>query len=422
MDTEHNYSHDFKVEDGVISFYNVTTGDVVNTWDRYTRYKDWKAVALDPIFSVEVFTIAAGVKKPLAQNFTDKYGIAPSNFLKIFNALMRRVHIQPVEKFVLRYGFGSNGKPRPDKVWLINKHRDLIEQCEADGIRNIIPFVMYMGMSPKQLKEFFGKSTWKYLAGNSEARNKVIAYKLTQTRELRNIVITKDLPLWFLLKYKRFSRYVVNATFHDIASTFIKMNYKQSMFIERDFMRMVHIYTDTKRMANDLGERFNQNWSLRKLQEKHKEFTYKINKQKYSEDPFDWLSDEYHLGEFTSLGCTAKMLKSPLDVLMEGKTMHHCVGGYAQLCNAGEYVVYHITDEDGEESTLGLHRDNGAVSISQHYGSSNKRIENANCKEFVKQLVVKWNKGYREHEKLNASNCTTDSANDSNTHSRLLVG
>ena len=209
---------------------------------------------------------------------------------------------------------------------------------------------------------------------------------------------------------------------HDIVSTFTKMNYKQSIFIERDFMRMVHIYTDTKRMANDLGERFNQNWSLRKLQEKHKEFTYEINNQEYSEDPFPWLSDEYHLGEFTSLGCTAKMLKSPMVVLMEGETMYHCVGGYAQLCNAGDYVVYHITDENGEESTLGLYRDNGVIRISQHYGSSNKRIENDNCREFVTELVAEWKKEYDKHEKLNGSNCTTDSANDSNTHSRLLVG
>lgn len=417
MDIEHNYSHNFKVEDGVISFYNVATGDVVTTWDQYFRYRDWKAVTLDSDLKFKCTYKVGGIKKNRAQNFTDKYGITPSNFLKIFNTLMRKVYIEPVEKFVLRYGFGSNGKPNPDKVRLINKHRDLIEQCEADGIRNIIPLVMYTGNSPKELKEFFGKSTWKYLAGNSETRNKVIAYKLTRTRELRDVAATKDLPLWFLLKHKN-----VGVAFHDIASTFTKMNYKQSMFIERDFMRMVHIYTDTRRMANDLGERFNQNWSLRKLQEKHKEFTYKINKQKYSEDPFEWLSDYHHLSEFTSLGCTAKMLQSPMDVLMEGKTMHHCVGGYAQLCNAGEYVVYHITDEDGDESTLGLHRDNGAVSISQHYGSSNKRIENANCKEFVKQLVVKWNKGYREYEKLNGSNCTADSANDSNTHSRLLVG
>lgn len=324
MDAEHNYSHDFKVEDGVISFYNVGTGYVVNFWNNYIRYRDWKTLALLPIFNVEVLTITNGVKKNLAQNFTDKYGITPSNFLKIFNALMREIHIKPVEKFVLRYGFGSNGKPNPNKVWLINKHRDLIEQCEADGIRNIIPLVMYTGMSPKQLKEFFGKSTWKYLAGNSETRNKVVACKMLANEAVHTTSInaTKDLPLWFLTKCK-----VPGSPLYDIANTFKKVNCSEKGFVKRDFDRLAHIYSDTRRMAINLDERFNENWSLRKLQEKHKEFTYKINKQKYSEDPFEWLSDEHHLGEFSSMGCTAKMLKSPMDVLVEGKTMHHCVGG-----------------------------------------------------------------------------------------------
>ena len=392
MTADRDYKHNFKVEDGKVLFYNVQTGDVVKEWDGYSRYKDWRRLLRDTSFTFKRITSRAE-KKSHAQSFTDKYGITPSNFLKIFNSIMRKVYIEPVEKFVLRYGFGKSG-PNSNKVRLINKHRDLIEQCEADGIRNIIPIVMYTGMPPKLLKEFFGKSTWKYLAGNSETRNKVHMEKIVSDAAtghiLNEITATKDLPLWFLMIYKR-----QGIPSYDVANTFKKISCTKKGFVPRDFTRIVQIYTDTRRMANDLGERFNENWSLRKLQEKHKEFTYKINRQKYNDKPFPWLEGSYHLPEFKAMGCTAKMLQSPMDVLVEGKTMHHCVAGYARRCNAGEYVVYHITDENGEESTLGLHRNKDGVVFGQHYGVSNKIIKNPNCKEFVTHLVSEWNRNAR---------------------------
>jgi hypothetical protein len=64
----------------------------------------------------------------------------------------------------------------------------------------------------------------------------------------------------------------------------------------------------------------------------------------------------------------------------EGRTMHHCVGGYDWACARGEVRIFHIAPNDGQPSTLELRFDAASTrwKIGQHYTYCNRPAAKAN--------------------------------------------
>lgn len=322
-----------------------------------------------------------GNPKKANKEFTEKYGITPTNFKKCFNAIMNKLWIEPVEKHVIRFGFTSSGKINCITVDAIWKVKEQLDQCEKDGIENIIPFVIKTGMSPQQLKEHFGKSLWKKITKQSMSRNRYIAPRVKH-RDV-DLASTLTLPS-HILKRGMMSNIPWNDCGEWLLSNGIYKACKGTHYEYRDLNEWTNFYTDTKRMAGQLGKNFSQAWSPEKMKQKHEEFVKLIMLKKYSSTPFAHLVN-FKLKEIAEEGVRAVICDSALAVHQEGEIMHHCVGSYANYVAEGRYLVYAFSVGGERSSTLGIWAEDGKYRYNQHYGFCNKRVEN----EKEKQLALK---------------------------------
>lgn len=317
--------------------------------------------------------------KPQDRNkdFTQKYGITPNNLKRCVNAAMCSVWTKGIDHLVKRYAFTANGKLNHMMVQQIWEHMDIVQQAEKDRLENILPFVVFYGKNPQELKEIFGKSLWKQLCKNSMTRNLYLAkYASRQTRYvgggLRQLVSVGN----------KFPSYAIKA-----GGNWCLDWSEESLWIWESGLvetkgKVKHIprgsywmncYRDTKRMALSLGKTFNDKWTPEKMESKHQEYVRAINALKYSSTPFNHLKS-FPVDNLTH-GCfTATLCKSPLLVREEGDAMHHCVGSYADLVAQGKYLVYSIRKGDNRSSTLGIRVDGDKYTFNQHYGHCNAPV------------------------------------------------
>lgn len=323
-------------------------------------------------------------KKKANKEFTEKYGITPNNFKKCFNAIMKKLWVEPIERHVMRFGFTSSGKINYCTVDAIWKVKDKLDQCEKDGTENIIPFVIKTGMSPQELKEYFGKSVWKKITKQSMSRNRYIAPKVGR-RDV-DLLSAMAMPSHVLKRGM-----MLNLPWNDcgewVISNGIYKTIKGSRYEHRDLNKWTDLYTDTKRMAGQLGKNFSSTWSPEKMKQKHEEFIKLIMLKKYSPTPFEHLVN-FKLKEVEEDGVKAVICDSALDIHQEGEVMHHCVGSYANYVAEGRYLVYAFSVNGERSSTLGIWVEDGKHRFSQHYGFCNKPVESEKEREVADKIIT----------------------------------
>ena len=338
-----------------------------------------------------------------AKAFTDEYGITPSNFRKVFNAKMLSLWVDPVAKHVKRFGYQIGGKVCPWKVRCIHRNISEIEQAEKDGNVHLIPWIMHLDMSPKQLKEYFGKGLWKKISSQSMTRNRLLAENYNvKIRNKLTLQSSITLPS-FVLKAGR--DYI---SWNDIGTWAIRESQLKGEDVKVRFprstasstcTRLIHLARDTQQMANSLGQPFSLKWDKEKMREKHDQYAALINHRKYSPVPYEHLKD-FHVPEILHKGFKATLLDSPKLIHEEGHTMHHCVGMYADHVAKGEYLVYSVTKDGKRTSTIGFYkqkravfRDRGFVGgrdeweIQQHYGPCNASVKDEDEAKIALELV-----------------------------------
>lgn len=338
-----------------------------------------------------------GDLKIVNKEFNDKFGLTPTKFKKIWNAIQRKVWVEPVEKYVMRFGFNSQGKVcgrRLENIW---SALPLIEQAEKDNTENIIPFLIERGMDTQQLKKLYGKSVWKKLCANSMTRNKYLA---RVTDELGYVHVYGDrakieslnkMPSFMLKKGGR-NPY----GWGEFGLHCYKLFGKDNL---REMRRYQDISRDCKRMADQLGKNFDPiKYNYEKTLEKHAHFKEQIMLKQYSPEPFAWMKDCVKVVEYK--GYKAELLDNALAVRLEGEKMHHCVGLYSGYCKEGKYQVWHVSKDGKPSSTIGIELkpkmskfttndqqvpEFGSESwnIQQHYGVCNAHIECADEKEIA---------------------------------------
>lgn len=126
------------------------------------------------------------------KGFIQKYEISPSNFKKIFNAIMREIwEIKPYfSKYCITVKNYSNKlkiKIDPDKVVRLHKNIDLMIDAQNNNLNNIIPFVFYSGLSYSDLEKVIGKNLWEKLLKNSHSRNSLLIKQIRSGAGLENI-------------------------------------------------------------------------------------------------------------------------------------------------------------------------------------------------------------------------------------------
>lgn len=283
--------------------------------------------------------------------FSDQYGITPSKWRKVFNAKMTDIWRIPdwaLFAMFTRTGIKKRLKIDVHAVRMYFDHKDICDQLHKDGIENLLPFVMYYGIPPHELRKRFGKSTWRIIANNSKTRNHQLVMRLmrvssypdpdpTAINKLLHIPTTL-LPLTHLVELD-----VLLAMHRCINSC------KQVKQMCKDSQS--HLFFDTMRMAQQLGRTLDvHNMTLTQWEKKHKEFSEHITKRKHSPEPFDNVVPHvYEKGEYQAIA-----LISPYEVAMEGHTQHHCVASYIHSIFMGRYLVYRLNRYGQHYGTIGV--------------------------------------------------------------------
>ena len=386
-------------------------------------------------------------------NFYKNYGVYPKKFKSVFNAIMLSLWVDGVKHFADRYGFsrgghnvkrvhtyyntdiksltfsfsnniqgfqskgvkgekkrsvvsGRMGGYNPGTLVKIHKIKDLLEQTEKDGQKNIQPWVFHSEKSPADLKKFFGKKLWKRICAQSYTRNRAMAKLCASSRFVWSHETVSDKEKESLKTLMEFPSELLRRGFNSPlildkeGLTAFRLNEKPASWWngpcpDRSSLKITTVtIRDTVRMASQLNEDVNWDWSARKWNEKHDEFTKMIERKRYSPEPFEWLGKvRGKPPELCHKGFTAQFIDNAYDVRTEGIEMNHCVSGYAASCSNMRYMVYSIRDSEGKRySTLGVNINRGtgilSAKFSQHYMNSNKIVESEEAREFA-EIIVK---------------------------------
>lgn len=229
-----------------------------------------------------------------------------------------------------------------------------IAEAEKDGLLHLVPAIVVFQGSPSAIRQRIGGAAWRQIAHNSLTRNR----KLMQVADSLN---RKDQGRWdaaFLDSLAIPSGVLANVHNGSLEEQIAgRLAPRKTPAI---FEQTQHIVRDTMRMT---GDAFNPDWSLARMNEEHDKASRNRYRQKYSAKPFApaW--------NFTKDGFTATLLTSPVDIVAEGDSMHHCVGSYAQEAAKRRYLVLRI---DGKERATAGYTPFGQMwKVDQVYGACN---------------------------------------------------
>ena len=309
----------------------------------------------------------------------DLLGVSESRFKKHYNALVYKTLVDNYGK-ILQFCF-KNKELNPVAVSLLNRNREKVIETFNDGLINLVPAVLYTGMSPKELKEAL-KHNWKQVVKNSPSRNKLIFRSCYETVPNDAVFAASST----MLQKGYYSSY------KDV-NTFLSREMKGKYKNFKEMRRAIDIAEDCLRMLAQLGKSFNCNWSMRRVLEEHSKASKEILTRKYSKDTFEWSFSVKKNFEYKDF--TAVLLDSKFLIADEGKSQRHCVGSYAEHSSHGSYMVFSISCKGEKYSTLGLTRDKetGKVKFQQHYMKYNASVESEDAVELAKIIVETLNKG-----------------------------
>lgn len=325
--------------------------------------------------------------KMRAKNFLKEYAVPASRVASIANAGLFKATIKPYME--LSSLFYQSGRKNDNLYLKVVKNWDLIQEVNNDGLKNILPFIAYLGKTPQQLRNDLGKGLWKKVCANSYSRNILLAQKVNGQRiGLRQTDNVKPI-LQGLIEIPSTALRVKDEpdAFYWAARAVgvpLKKAIKGLSTQGSDIRKMYDLARDTKYMLQTMRLPFSLNWSVRRMKEEHdsamgaRAAYYEAKRiasdAKYAKElekakSVD-LSKKYKTTSWEHDEVRVNLLTTFDSVKNEGDLMHHCVGSYAMRVANGDYLVLHI--ECGSyKSTCGLERIEDGWRFGQHYGVCN---------------------------------------------------
>lgn len=353
------------------------------------------------------------------KRWEDILGCHPAKFGNIFNGAVYRLWVGDHKGLLYKYCYRGYGFDQ-NCLETFHSNKDLALQMVEDKQYNLLPF-LFEGLfedekiySIKDFKTILGKGLWKKLVSNSITRNKHMArcVDFVSTDTMKNFFsIANTLPSSYLQHTRAvysFSVFVANNSKGFLTK-------KKSYKIGGEIYDLVNLAKDTENMANRLGLPYNNAWSVKRMKAEHDKYSKIITAQMYSKDHFScigWAPKEVVCEE----GFTATLLTSPFEVAIEGKEMRHCVAGYSNTVEKGKYLVYSVTNTEGEKvSTLGLSKPPHVRTVmsgtpwvfSQHYGKSNTPVRCVIQKALAQDTIEKVNNNWRKYNEKMDNICNT---------------
>lgn len=307
--------------------------------------------------------------------FTKKHSITPTSALKILRGFISNEIVKKYPHYHALVRSTQVISAHHPNLSLV-AYESEAEQAVKDGIRNIAPLIIALQKTPKELKEYLGKSLWKSLCKNSYTRNLLIARRYIRSLDYRAgtdkdkielIVILNKFPSTVISKrtvfeFNSVGLYCLKVLKEQFKIPYCKIDTGNNHRIRNEVVSTVR---DTIYELNQDGVEVKLDWSYRRFKEEHEKIIknraerYKRQEEARKEKfkllktvDIRTLHKKLDMIEFN--GVKATPLTSFDAVRQEGDDMHHCVGGYAERCAMGEYVVYSLVAVDGTRSTLGI--------------------------------------------------------------------
>lgn len=104
------------------------------------------------------------------------------------------------------------------------------------------------------------------------------------------------------------------------------------------------------------------------------------------QDYADVIFREFAIPENEYAGFTFVQLRNVEELVHEGQTMHHCVGGYSHRCVSGNSIIFSMRKGDRSYVTIELNGTTFPCSIRQQYTIDDVRVTS----EFALELINKW--------------------------------
>lgn len=364
------------------------------------------------------------------KSFYKEFHVTCERVARIVRAFVYKTHGLPLKKWSGLFhggvtGFSDNFIKMMEHVW----------QADSDGNNNITPLMVYMSMTPDELKRVLGKGLWKSLCKNTYSRNlklckalpsRVVGFDLTHNCEtvksylregnkapttlISGVVIgrseygdagfhTRTALPWFLnvAKSQKANGIPYKKTLSNI--------WKRQDCGEMSLRSMIY---DTRRLQAEVQvalqieiPEINPNWSVRRMKEHHDMLMVRsiearhmgtlMENEKWGNMMSADVSDLYKETSGVFNFYEWKILTTYKGITQEGVEQHHCVGAYAKDALNGTYTVVSIHG-GGKRSTLGLNRDknSGRVRLQQHYMACNKAVTE-DLVEVAEKVVLKIN-------------------------------
>ena len=347
-------------------------------WLEFAANSHWTSI-VGPVTD-ESISAKKTTYKQQNQRMAEKLGMNPTQWFKVWQALMIDLWIDPVKELANRYCIRAGGKYDPELLSELHNQLDLVEQAESDGIGHIVPFILLEGRTPKELKELWGKSLWKKLCANSMSRNILICRRAkmmlrsayTLAEDMEKLSETSSTALKNAPPLTR--------TAESLKWASDQLAARKKLSRKGLYPELIQLYGDTYTMAVDQEEPFNGNWSSRRMLEEHDRLTvlrtaaYRQQRHQKEGDwdkPFDWVED-FTGKELTDGVFTAFLLDSPQALSEEGAVMGHCVGSYFRKCKKPESLIYSIRSGGQNLATAQFSRHSQMVSIQPEISYARK--------------------------------------------------
>lgn len=336
-------------------------------------------------------------RKAFYKEFTQELDITPSAAVKVINNLGWKLiagDFTSEQIFKWCYPRGAKRQLNQTKVITLHRMKEVIKQALADGQENLIPFILSTCATPKEIKDLVGRSTWKKIIHNSFTLNNKISKYFCHKQSLTQVSRLVDCSSSIIEHFGS-----GNETYCEILNVVNKICKEQRILTKYEKCKSVYdLVKDTIELGGEIGYPVNLQWSYKRFKEEHDIVVRKYREKDYSskiitEGIYKKLPLEYQFEDNK-----ATLLRSALDIAVEGSSMGHCVAGYAGRSATGQYVVYHLVLNDGTEGTLGCtvltssdNAEHKVLSYQQCYGKYNKRIDNTFAKQLIEHINSKIN-------------------------------
>jgi len=355
----------------------------------------------------------AGLRKA-----SDILGTSCANFAKMLNGAMFNGYIRKNAKMIHRLGY-IKGNYDSMMVNAVNAGITGIEEYKRDGNNHLAAMALIVG-NAQEAKKLLGKGLWSALCKNSMTRNDTIVANVLRAKQYVEdtgygaadntapswndnvgclVAILNKVPSTLFKKISSSTCTMLLKIFHatgmdDVLLKMAKATKKPLKDMPRDTVeRMCRIIIDTHVMLDDVGEKFNKDWSTKRIIEEHNKVAKRIAARRFSGDRIKCLDKFPETINF--IGATARLLTSGKAIQEHGSSQHNCVVSYIDRVIKGIYVLYEIVevspDRDGFQVAYTFGMDTNKKHCQyQMYGVCNSFVTNKDVitvAQFIQRLI-----------------------------------